>query len=126
MNADGYQRFNAFVGGKHVTLSVHRCVAKAFIPNPELKPQVNHINGIKHDNRSINLEWVTLKEQNIHAVQVLKKRRGSLHKNAKITEQDVIQIRNMSGSLQSIGKKFGIGISQTKRIKDRESWTHIS
>jgi hypothetical protein len=47
---------------KRKTIKVHRLVAKAFVPNPNNKPEVNHINELKYDNRAINLQWVTESE----------------------------------------------------------------
>lgn len=59
---DGYQVVGLYAGGKPKTLKVHRLVCQAFHENPENKPQVNHINEIKTDNRASNLEWATARE----------------------------------------------------------------
>lgn len=63
----GYLRVGLSKNNKQKYYLVHRLVAQAFIPNPDGKEQVNHINGIKSDNNVSNLEWVTCSENMIHA-----------------------------------------------------------
>lgn len=63
----GYPVFSASVGGRIKLINVHKCVAEAFIPNPEDKPCINHKDGNKQNNHVDNLEWCTYSENNSHA-----------------------------------------------------------
>lgn len=74
MSKVGYLYITLCNGRLQKTCRIHRLVALAFIPNPENKPTVNHINEIKTDNRVENLEWATTAEQNVHGTRLQRAR----------------------------------------------------
>ena len=65
--SNGYMRTQIWVNNKSKNFTQHRLLATYFIDNPSSKLQVNHINGIKHDNRLENLEWATQSENAKHS-----------------------------------------------------------
>ena len=67
IGTDGYPNVTLSINGVSKTITVHRLLAIAFIPNPENKPQVNHKNGNKLDYSLDNLEWATPTENMQHA-----------------------------------------------------------
>lgn len=62
----GYHRIGLYKDGKQKWKTVSRLVGKAFVPNPYNKPEINHIDEVKSNNRADNLEWVTAKENANH------------------------------------------------------------
>ena len=73
-DAYGYGVVTLYSDTDKKVCKVHRLVASAFIENPEGKPQVNHKNGVKLDNRVKNLEWATSSENQQHSVDVLNRK----------------------------------------------------
>lgn len=65
---DGYLYYSLYLNDIEERCAAHRLVAAAFIPNPENKPHINHLNGDKADNRAENLEWCTRSENMRHAL----------------------------------------------------------
>lgn len=72
MTRRGYKHVLLMKGGKCLYPNVHRLVAETFVPNPENKPEVNHIDGDPTNNTVENLEWVTRSENHLHRVYALK------------------------------------------------------
>lgn len=79
----GYYMVRLSFGNKSKGFKVHRLVAMMFLPNPNNYPEVNHIDGNKHNNTVFNLEWVTSKQNRLHATRVLKVRCGLTGKFGK-------------------------------------------
>jgi hypothetical protein len=108
---------------------IHILMAKTFIPNPENKKEVNHINAITTDNRIENLEWCTHKENMTHAktLGLIKYNKGEKHYSSKLKNIDIMQIRSLSGIKPhyQIAKMFNVDKSQISRIINRKIWNHI-
>ncbi len=90
---NGYMRFNVRSGNRTyenpITIMTHKTVCKEFVANPFNKPYVNHIDGDKHNNKAINLEWCTAKENTEHSYKtgLQKPLYGQDNKRSKPIEQ---------------------------------------
>lgn len=103
---------------------IHRILALLFIPNPENKPTVNHIDGNKENNCITNLEWNTHKENNTHAI--YNDMRDAILSTEVVHEICTLLQNNIGCTVKSICDKLGVSWDQVGDIRKRETWTKIS
>lgn len=107
---DGYYVLVLKRNGSKQNVKVHRLVATAFIPNPDGKPQVNHIDGNPQNNHVDNLEWVTGHENMQHAIYTGLIPTGEKNYQAKLTNAQVRYIRSNPENMTvtQLAKFFGV------------------
>lgn len=111
----------AFKGTKDRKYGIHRLVALAFIPNPENKSHVNHIDANKINNSVENLEWVSPEENSRHA------NINELFKT-KLTQNDVIEIKKLlldNVSQYKIAKQFNVSRTAIANIHTGKTWNFV-
>ncbi len=120
LSSTGYIYFTFTKDGKKKHVFLHRLIADTFIPNHENKLEVNHINGIKTDNRIENLEWVTRSENIKHAYKIgLNKR---ILDDNKVKE--IISLLPTQKNKQ-ISAQYGVSDMSIKLIRRGVTWKHI-
>jgi hypothetical protein len=124
----GYMVVGLSVNKKRFSHQIHRLIANAFIPNPEGKTQINHIDGNKSNNCIENLEWVTPSENKIHAYTVLNQKAasGENHGIAKLTTEGVRDIRQRYSAgaitMQLLADQYQVCIQTISNVVHHKIW----
>ncbi len=121
-NGAGYLRVH--IAGR--MYFVHRLVAEKYVPNPENKPQVNHKDGNHLNNNADNLEWVTNRENSLHALHSGLMWIEERHPMAKLTRDEVAYIKSHTEmSPSDLAKMFNISCRTIKDIWRGKTWKTV-
>ena len=111
-----------------ITIDVHKLVIRAFVPNPYDKPYVNHIDGVKTNNKASNLEWCTPLENNEHAVKLGLIQSGEDSYLSILTEKEVLTIieklKNGSRNIE-LAKEFKVAHNTIDDIRCNRTWRYL-
>jgi hypothetical protein len=126
---DGYLGILLHKEAKRKSCKVHCLVMLAFEGERPNKYDINHINGIKNDNRFVNLEYCTSSENRLHAFRIGLQPQGEKHPHAKFIDADIIKIRNLYAlggiTHKEISEMYGVSRAAISYIIRRESWKHL-
>jgi hypothetical protein len=126
LNKKGYPEVRLRKQGCHTRL-VHKLVASAFLTKPEDCTQINHINGIKTDNRVNNLEWVTQSENQLHAYKLglQPSRSGEGNGRATLTDEKVTALKelyNSGKSAKEVSEILEVSLYTVRAIIAGKTW----
>jgi len=123
-----YLKVALSIDGEITQPFVHTLVAEAFLGPKPLGTTVNHKDGNKMNNAWTNLEYVTAKENALHASRLGLLVHGEDHNQAKLTEQDVRDIRELSNSgvgLRELARQYKLNVSTIHAVVHRKTWKHV-
>ena len=131
LNSHGYLLVR--LSGPRAVARVHRLIAKAFVPNPDSKPFVNHIDCVRNNNLWCNLEWCTQPENLKHSRDLGRMQNdywtGKRSPNAMLSDGQVKSIRRLYAtgkySWESLSKEFEISKRAIGRIIKEETYTNV-
>ena len=113
---DGYVYVWLGMGSRSCQIErpIHVMVAEAFIQNPENKPTVNHKNGIRDDNRAVNLEWVTQRENVLDGI------RRNPHRDTqkRLTDEQREAIRKDTRTVKEIAEEYGFSLRTIIKVRN--------
>ncbi len=125
----GYVQFHLRLAGRSRFLMAHRVIWE-YVHGPITDVlTINHLNGVKNDNRLVNLEVVTQQENNLHALMTGLVQMGEESSNARLTESQVLEIyrRAWAGEHQpTLGEEFGVTREAVSNIKQGHAWAYVT
>jgi len=126
-NRLGYKTVYLYVNRQRIIRRSHRLVAIAFIPNPESKEDVAHIDGSRGNNHVSNLRWSTHRENMLDKFQhgTMGVSKGARNGKSKLTDDAVRNIRSSHESGVALSRLYGVTRSVISDVRRGRIWVHV-